>query len=119
MAGSDAGLRRKMVEFGDALGRAYQVYDGVLDVTGTAEELGKTPGKDARAGKTTFVSLLGLEGAQIRAAEECGRALAALDGFGDEGRIVAAYRALLRDAGEINGLTCYQRKRGGNGPDYA
>ena len=94
LAGADIILRRKLVAFGDALGRAYQVYDDVLDVTGTAEELGKTPGKDARAGKTTFVSLLGLEGAQTRAADECGRALAALEGFGMEAdllRLIARY----------------------------
>ena len=94
LADADVALRRKMVAFGDALGRAYQVFDDVLDVTGTAEELGKTPGKDARAGKTTFVSLLGLEGAQVRAAEECERALAALDGFGEEAdllRLIARY----------------------------
>lgn len=94
LGGGSPALRRKMVAFGDALGRAYQVYDDVLDVTGTAEELGKTPGKDARAGKTTFVSLLGLEDAQARAAEECERALAALDGFGEEAellRLIARY----------------------------
>ncbi|PZP39952.1 MAG: farnesyl-diphosphate synthase [Pseudomonas fluorescens] len=94
MAGADNALRKQMVVFGDALGRAYQVYDDVLDVTGTAAELGKTPGKDARAGKTTFVSLLGLEGAQKRATEECERALSVLDAFGAEGdllRLIARY----------------------------
>jgi farnesyl diphosphate synthase len=94
LAGNDHALRRKMVAFGDALGRAYQVFDDVLDVTGTAEELGKTPGKDARAGKTTFVSVLGLDGAQQRAADEAERALAVLDEFGDEAdllRLIARY----------------------------
>ncbi|RYG61794.1 MAG: polyprenyl synthetase family protein [Alphaproteobacteria bacterium] len=94
LANGSADLRRKMVMFGDALGRAYQVYDDVLDVVGTAEELGKTPGKDARAGKTTFVSLLGLEGAQQRAADECNRALAAIEDFGEEAdllRLIARY----------------------------
>jgi farnesyl diphosphate synthase len=94
LAGADNALRLKMVTFGDALGRAYQVFDDVLDVTGTAEGLGKTPGKDARAGKTTFVSLLGLEGAQQRAADDANRALAVLDGFGEEAdflRLIARY----------------------------
>lgn len=94
LAGADDKLRKVMVAYGDALGRAYQVYDDVLDVTGTAEELGKTPGKDAKAGKTTFVSLLGLDGAKARADEECERALAAIAGFGDEAellRLIARY----------------------------
>jgi farnesyl diphosphate synthase len=94
MAGADDGLRKLMVEFGDALGRAYQVYDDVLDVTGTIESLGKTPGKDAKAGKTTFVSLLGLDGARQRAIEECERALKAIEKFGPEAdllRLIARY----------------------------
>lgn len=94
LAGADNALRLAMVTFGDALGRAYQVFDDVLDVTGTAEELGKTPGKDARAGKTTFVSLMGLEGAQQRAADEANRALTVLAPFGEEAdflRLIARY----------------------------
>ena len=94
LAGADNELRRMMGNFGDALGRAYQVYDDVLDVTGTAEELGKTPGKDAKAGKTTFVSLLGLDGAQVRAYDEAMRALKVLEAFGDEAdllRLIARY----------------------------
>ncbi|TKW60373.1 MAG: polyprenyl synthetase family protein [Blastochloris viridis] len=90
----DHDLRLRMVRFGDAIGRAFQVYDDVLDVTGTAEVLGKTPGKDAKAGKTTFVSLLGLEGAQKRAVEECERALAEIQDFGPEAdllRLIARY----------------------------
>ena len=87
-------LRLRMVRFGDAIGRAFQVYDDVLDVVGTAEQLGKTPGKDAKAGKTTFVSLLGLEGAQQRAVDECERALAELEQYGPEAdllRLIARY----------------------------
>ena len=94
LAGADLQLRKTIVAFGDALGRAYQVYDDVLDVTGTAEVLGKTPGKDAKAGKTTFVSLMGLDGARQRATQECERALAAIEGFGDEAdllRLIARY----------------------------
>lgn len=94
LAGAGRDLRMAMINFGDALGRAYQVYDDVLDVTGTAEELGKTPGKDAKAGKTTFVSLLGLEGAHQRAVDECERALTVLHGFGEEAdllRLIARY----------------------------
>lgn len=91
---TDNKLRLAMVTFGDALGRAYQVFDDVLDVTGTAEELGKTPGKDAKAGKTTFVSLMGLEGAHERALQEAERALKVLEQFGEEAdllRLIARY----------------------------
>ena len=46
---------------GEALGLAFQVYDDLLDATADAGSLGKTPGKDAVAGKRTYVSILGLE----------------------------------------------------------
>jgi farnesyl diphosphate synthase len=94
LADADMVVRKDLVAYGTALGRSYQIYDDVLDVTGTAEELGKTPGKDAAAGKTTFVSLLELEGAQAKALDECETALAALAQYGEEAdilRLIARY----------------------------
>jgi len=64
MAQSDLGPLRA---YGDALGLAFQIADDVLDVEGDAAEVGKAVGKDAGAGKATFVSLLGLEGAKAKA----------------------------------------------------
>jgi geranylgeranyl diphosphate synthase type II len=67
--------------FGDEVGLLFQIVDDILDATGTAEELGKTPGKDEAAGKATYVSLHGLDGAREIAEETRRRvelALAAL-----------------------------------------
>ncbi len=55
--------------YGQALGLAFQVVDDVLDVTADSALLGKTAGKDAAAGKPTYVSLLGLEAARQLAAD--------------------------------------------------
>jgi farnesyl diphosphate synthase len=49
-----------------AIGLAFQIADDILDVTGDSEKAGKALRKDAEAGKATFVSLLGLEGARDR-----------------------------------------------------
>ena len=48
-------------EYASLLGLLFQITDDLLDVTARAETLGKTPGKDARAKKATYISIYGLE----------------------------------------------------------
>jgi geranylgeranyl diphosphate synthase type II len=69
VAGLSEEERRPWSEFGAELGLLFQIVDDILDATGTAEELGKTPGKDEAAGKVTYVSLHGLERARELADE--------------------------------------------------
>jgi geranylgeranyl pyrophosphate synthase len=52
--------------FGRDLGLAFQVADDILDATASADDLGKSPGKDAQSGKLTYVTLYGLAAAQQR-----------------------------------------------------
>lgn len=63
-ARADARLLATLDEFASALGLAFQIRDDLLDVEGSAAELGKTPGKDAEQGKPTYPALLGVEGAR-------------------------------------------------------
>jgi len=53
--------------YGCAVGLAFQIMDDVLDVTSTTGALGKTTGRDAALGKSTYPALLGVEGARQRA----------------------------------------------------
>lgn len=68
--------------YANRLGLLFQITDDILDVIGTIEELGKTPGSDIRQHKSTYVSLLGLEGARAEAkktADEAHQALSQLN----------------------------------------
>ena len=70
-------------DYADALGRAFQIVDDILDVTGTFEELGKPIGSDSEQHKNTFVTALGIEGAHIEAERLTKTALLTLKQFGD------------------------------------
>ncbi|MEY3981230.1 MAG: geranyltranstransferase, partial [Pseudomonadota bacterium] len=82
--------------YAERIGLAFQVADDVLDVSADAATLGKTPGKDAAANKPTFVSLLGLSGAQDYARglhDQATRALAPLGSRAD--RLLDLAQALV------------------------
>ena len=66
IGGASAAERQALTGFASDLGLAYQIADDLLDVTGDADKVGKATGKDEEAGKATFVTLLGVEGAQQR-----------------------------------------------------
>lgn len=73
-----------------ALGLAFQIADDILDVTGDAAKAGKRLQKDAAAGKATFVSLLGLDGARARALSLANEACAALAPYGPRAEMLKA-----------------------------
>ena len=80
-AGADEGKLRQIDRYAQALGRAFQVRDDMLDVTSSAEELGKPVGSDQANGKTTFVTALGLDGCEALVERLTQEAIDALEGF--------------------------------------
>ncbi|HUP46022.1 MAG TPA: polyprenyl synthetase family protein [Thermoanaerobaculia bacterium] len=76
LANADAATVRRIEIYAKNLGLAFQITDDVLDVTGTAEELGKDVGKDEQ--KLTFVKLAGVDGARQLAGELVETSLAAI-----------------------------------------
>lgn len=67
-AGADSRQSRALERYGETIGLAFQIADDVLDATSTTAALGKTAGRDAALGKSTYPALLGVEGAVARAA---------------------------------------------------
>jgi geranylgeranyl diphosphate synthase type II len=82
MAGAGETVIRAVEEYGRHLGLAFQIVDDILDVEGEAKDLGKTAGKDAKAGKPTYPAIHGLEASRRLATERMERALAALSNAG-------------------------------------
>ncbi|MDF1856342.1 polyprenyl synthetase family protein [Pseudooceanicola sp.] len=81
MAGGDPLALRV---YARAFGLAFQIADDILDVEGSEQAAGKRLGKDGAAGKATFVSLLGLDGARARAADLVEQACDALAPYGGD-----------------------------------
>ncbi|MCA0899496.1 polyprenyl synthetase family protein [Microbulbifer agarilyticus] len=69
IGGADEAQLAAITRYAEAIGLAFQVQDDILDVTANTETLGKTQGADAARNKPTYVSLLGLDGAQAKAKE--------------------------------------------------
>ena len=73
---------RKLLNYAKSIGLAFQIQDDILDIEGDAVLAGKRLQKDVSAGKATFVSLLGIENAKLRAKELIEEAIDALSDYG-------------------------------------
>jgi geranylgeranyl diphosphate synthase type II len=80
--GADEPRLQAMADYGAQIGLAFQIVDDILDVEGSAEEMGKTVGKDAAANKPTYPGMYGLERSRAMAAECAARADEALERAG-------------------------------------
>lgn len=76
----------QMTTYGKNLGLAFQIVDDLLDGSATVDQLGKTPGKDARQEKATYPALFGVEASQRKAEMFVSEAIRALDSLGPRRR---------------------------------
>ena len=90
LGNADTATRTALMEYANCLGLLFQITDDILDVTGTIEELGKTPGSDIRQHKSTYVSLLGLDEAKNQASLVGKQAHDALNSVSYDTSILAA-----------------------------
>jgi geranylgeranyl diphosphate synthase type II len=80
-ANCSAAQLKALTDFGYNVGLAFQVIDDILDVTQTSEQLGKTAGKDTKAQKATYPSIVGLEKSRKIASQLTDKAFASLKIF--------------------------------------
>ena len=89
LCGSGVGECKALDNYAESLGLAFQIKDDILDVTGNEGVLGKPVGSDAECGKTTFVTLLGMERASEYLISETEKAKDALKPLGKKGEFFA------------------------------
>jgi farnesyl diphosphate synthase len=75
---------KELLNYARSIGLAFQIQDDILDIEGDTILAGKRLQKDISAGKATFVSLLGIENAKIRAKQLVEEAIEALSIYGDK-----------------------------------
>ncbi|HPX92951.1 MAG TPA: polyprenyl synthetase family protein [Bacillota bacterium] len=100
MGGALAGVADSVMEelaiAGTAGGIAFQIKDDILDSVSNRDTLGKTPGKDQLAGKKTWVTMAGLEGAYLLLGQRAGEVAGALDRLRAMGFEIAPLENLMR-----------------------
>ncbi|MFZ5608023.1 MAG: polyprenyl synthetase family protein [Pseudomonadota bacterium] len=96
--GKAGGAQRQALRgYAHDLGLAFQIADDLLDVEGDAAVVGKATGKDGKAGKATFVSLLGVERARQQALMLVEQAIAHLAEFGEGANLLRAIAHFVID----------------------
>jgi geranylgeranyl diphosphate synthase type II len=88
LAGGTPGKIEALITYAERFGLAFQITDDILDVTGSAEKIGKPIGSDERNHKATYVSLYSLDEARLMAQNAVDEALVALTGFGPEAEVL-------------------------------
>jgi len=97
IAGADEDQIMAVMYYALALGMLFQITDDYLDVTATAEQLGKTPGKDARARKASYPAILGLEETRAEIERYHQAAYRALKGINHPTELLRSIADLIRE----------------------
>jgi len=85
----------RLYEYGLKIGLSFQIADDILDVCGSSWQLGKTAGKDAKAGKITYPAVIGIEKSRQLTKKLADEATAALAGFGQRADTLRQLAAAL------------------------
>jgi len=93
--GANGNQYNNLCEYGLKLGLGFQIADDILDVCASSEQLGKTAGKDAKAGKATYPAMVGVEKSKQLAKKLADESIAALESFGSKADTLRRLAAAL------------------------
>lgn len=79
LAGADKDKLDALTYYGKHIGYAFQIADDILDIIGTKESLGKTPGKDTKLNKTTYTSIFGVNESRLEVKKLCELSISKLE----------------------------------------
>jgi geranylgeranyl pyrophosphate synthase len=88
---------KRLREYGLKVGLGFQIADDILDVSASSRQLGKTTGKDAKQGKATYPSIVGLKKSRQLARKLSNDAAAALKPFGEKAKLLRQLATMLLD----------------------
>jgi geranylgeranyl diphosphate synthase, type II len=91
----DRDLETALTQYGEAIGLAFQIVDDILDVEGTTQSLGKTAGKDTKAHKATYPSLIGLQESKSLAGDLIHNAIDCITPFDQRGYLRSFAKFIL------------------------
>lgn len=94
-AGASEKQKKKIADFSENLGLAFQIKDDILDFTGDEKVLGKPTGSDEENHKNTFVTVLGIDEAEKRLENATAKAKSAIAEFGEKGEFLNALADFL------------------------
>ena len=86
--GADESRLNRLCEYGLKIGLGFQIADDILDVSGSSQQLGKTAGKDEKAGKITYPAVVGMEKSKELAKKLANEAVAILAPFGPKAEVL-------------------------------
>lgn len=97
LAGASQEKIDALQKYAQNFGLAFQIYDDIIDITATTEELGKTAGKDSKAGKSTYPVLYGLEESKSKVFELCSEAKEAILSHGLESSLLSGILDIIEN----------------------
>lgn len=97
ISGASEGEYMQLMKYAENIGLAFQIKDDIMDVKGSLEQMGKAAGSDAASNKSTYVTLYGVEEAEVLLDKAVNTAVDALECFGEKAGFLKALAVFIKD----------------------